>query len=383
MPISGWVPSLLRGGGPLGRGPWTPWPLGPWASGPLGPWTPWPLGPWASGPLDPLAPEPLSNWAPGPLGPWAPWAPAPLGLWAPGPLGTWAPGPLRLWAPGPLRPYTLASGPIGPWPLGILCARISQLPLSFSVSLIYVFPHSLYLSGPTEHKDPAQHEASTTTPPRTRTPPSTKNPPTTKKAKMCKSSMDDPLLAGGDPGRSGKCKSSMDDPLLAKALGAGVLPKVQKKGSCKVTMASTTLPNFPRSPWSRWAKGPKPPKPRAKSPKPQKPHEESPKPPPQPPANPKPPRPLNLTARLRLAPKKEPWWDLPLERPSLVMANARSYILAYPKGMEKKFIVEITHKQSRRFEQHIKHILERIRADVGYSKSWCRALKEMLLDRIG
>ena len=197
---------------------------------------------------------------------------------------------------------------------------------------------------------------------------------------MCKSSMDDPLLAGGDPGRSGKCKSSMDDPLLAKALGAGVLPKVQKKGSCKVTMASTTLPNFPRSPWSRWAKGPKPPKPRAKSPKPQKPHEESPKPPPQPPANPKPPRPLNLTARLRLAPKKEPWWDLPLERPSLVMANARSYILAYPKGMEKKFIVEITHKQSpRRFEHHIKHILHKIRADVGFSKSCCRAWKEMLL----
>ena len=219
--------------------------------------------------------------------------------------------------------------------------------------------------------------ASTTTPPRTRTPPSTKNPPTTKKAKMCKSSMDDPLLAGGDPGRSGKCKSSMDDPLLAKALGAGVLPKVQKKGSCKVTMASTTLPNFPRSPWSRWAKGPKPPKPRAKSPKPQKPHEESPKPPPQPPANPKPA--WSLTAHLRLAPKKEPWWDLPLERPSLVMANARSYILAYPKGMEKKFIVEITHKQSRRFEQHIKHILHTIRAGVGFSKSCCRAWKEMLL----
>ena len=62
------------------------------------------------------------------------------------------------------------------------------------------------------------------------------------------------------------------------------------------------------------------------------------------------------------------------------MANARSYILAYPKGMEKKFIVEITHKQApRRFEQHIKHILHNIRADVGVSKSCCRAWKEMLL----
>ena len=64
--------------------------------------------------------------------------------------------------------------------------------------------------------------------------------------------------------------------------------------------------------------------------------------------------------------------------------NARSYILAYPKGMEKKtLIVEITAKQSPRFERHIKHILERIRADVGYSKSQCRALKEALLARYG
>jgi len=177
-----------------------------------------------------------------------------------------------------------------------------------------------------------------------------------------------------------KCKSSVDDPLLAKALGAGVLPKVQKKGNCKVTMASATLPEFPKS---RWAKGPKPSKPRAKKPKPQKPREESPKPAPKPRAkSPKLPQPsLNAPWR-RVAANEKPWWDLPVERPAVVVAakgNARSYIIGYPKGMEKKtLIVESTAKQSPHFEEFIKRILERIR-DKGLSKSQCREYREALL----